>query len=43
MHRSDGLLRLFKGVHVQVIRAVPTSATGIVVFEGVRDALRSVT
>ena len=26
-----------------MIRAVPTSATGIVVFEGVRDALRSLT
>ena len=40
VHVNEGLPMLFKGVHVQMLRAFPTTATGMIVFETVRDNLR---
>ena len=39
--REQGVKGLYRGVHVQMMRAFPTTATGIVVFEMTQQTLKN--
>ena len=36
IYREKGLMRMYKGIHVQLIRAFPANASGMFVFENVK-------